>query len=311
MRHMRIWTYVDEAARSGSLRKAAEKLNITPSALQRRIRDVEEDLGTPIFERTAQGIHLTAAGEGMLRWIRGQAADLDRLKSQIEDMSGLRRGNVRICCSQALVPFFLPQEITLFRSVFPQVRFNVEVRDHAVAVRMLREFESDLAIVFRPDRSVDIQPLCVLGQRLVAIMAQDHPLAKKPGLRVRDCVGYPIALPSSDFGTRAIIDDLLARSSARLDVQLESNSFELLRNLARGGDVVTFQAEIGAPHPPQSDGLVYRPLSDKDVAHGPLVVCQLKGRTLPVAVAKFAEQLARHLDALRVEPVEGAEAATG
>ena len=56
MRHMRVWSYVDEAARLGSLRKAAEKLSITPSALQRRIQDVEEDLGTPIFERSAHGV---------------------------------------------------------------------------------------------------------------------------------------------------------------------------------------------------------------------------------------------------------------
>ncbi|NDW03661.1 LysR family transcriptional regulator [Jiella pacifica] len=302
MRHMRIWTYVDEAARLGSLRKAAEKLNITPSALQRRIRDVEEDLGTPIFERTAQGIHLTAAGEGMVRWIRGQSADLERLKSQIEDMSGLRRGNVRIACSQALVPFFLPQEISEFRSRFPQVRFSVEVQDHGVALRMLRDFESDLAIVFRPDRSPDIHPLFVLGQRLVAIMHRDHPLAEKDQLRLRDCAAYPVALPSSGFGTRAIIDDLLAGSSTRFDVQLQSNSFEMLRNLALSGEVVTFQAEIGAPREDPDDELVYRVLSDRDLAHGPLVVCQLKGRALPVAAAKFAEQMARSLEAIRSLP---------
>ncbi|MCE7027135.1 LysR family transcriptional regulator [Jiella avicenniae] len=302
MRHMRIWTYVDEAARLGSLRKAAEKLNITPSALQRRIRDVEEDLGTPIFERTAQGIHLTAAGEGMVRWIRGQSADLERLKSQIEDMSGLRRGNVRIACSQALVPFFLPQEISEFRSRFPQVRFSVEVQDHGVALRMLRDFECDLAIVFRPDRSPDIHPLFVLGQRLVAIMRRDHPLAERDQLRLRDCAAYPVALPSSGFGTRAIIDDLLAGSSTRFDVQLQSNSFEMLRNLASSGDVVTFQAEIGAPREDPDGELVYRVLSDRDLAHGPLVVCQLKGRTLPVAAAKFAEQLSRSLEAIRSTP---------
>ena len=62
MRHMRIWRYIDETARCGSLRRAAERLNITPSALQRRIQDVEEDLGTLLFERRPSGVALTAAG---------------------------------------------------------------------------------------------------------------------------------------------------------------------------------------------------------------------------------------------------------
>ncbi len=302
MRHMRIWRYVDEAARFGSLRKAAEHLNITPSALQRRIQDIEEDLGAAIFERSAQGIRLTAAGESFIRWVRAQAADLERVRSQIEDLSGMRRGHVRIACSQALVSSFLAEEISKFRSRFPLVSFEILVVAQGAALKMLSAFEADIALIFSPRRTPDFQPLMSLGQRVVAIMATDHPLAGRPTLRLRDCAPYPIALPDASFGTRNILDALLAVSSIKLSVELESNSFEMLRNLARTGGVITFQIEIGAPSPALDPGLAVIPLSDVDLAHGPLVLGQQKGRTLPVAAAKFAEQIASRLDALRRTP---------
>lgn len=299
---MRIWRYVDEAAKYGSLRKAAEQLNVTPSALQRRIQDVEEDLGAAIFERSAQGIRLTAAGESFIRWVRTQSADLERVRSHIEDLSGMRRGHVRIACSQALVNDFLPRQISEFRERFPLVSFQISVVDQASAIRMLREYETDLAIIFSPRRTPEFQPLMTLGQRVVAIVAAGHPLAAKKVVRLRDCAQYPIALPDGSFGTRAILDDLLAVSSTKLPVELESNSFEMLRNLARSGSVVTFQIEIGAPVPETDPGLVALPLSDVEMAHGPLVLGQQRGRTLPVATAKFAEQLARRLDDARMKP---------
>ncbi|WP_207461237.1 LysR family transcriptional regulator [Azospirillum sp. SYSU D00513] len=302
MRHMRIWRYVDEAARLGSLRKAAEQLNITPSALQRRIQDVEEDLGAEIFERSAQGIRLTAAGESFIRWVRAQSADLDRVRSQIEDLSGLRRGRVRIACSQALVGSFLADEISTFRERFPLVSFDIRVASQGDAMAMLADFSADIAIIFSPRRTAELQPLMTLGQQVVAIMAADHPLAGRPSLRLRDCAPFPIALPDASFGTRAILDELLAVSSVGLLIELESNSFEMLRNLARSGRVITFQIEIGAPSPIFDPGLTVIPLSDADLAHGPLVLGQQKGRTLPVAAAKFAEQIARRLDEMRRMP---------
>ena len=100
MRHLRFLRYVDEVARAGSIRKAAEQLHVTASAVNRRVMDLEEELGAPLFERRARGVRLTAAGELFVRYIREQTGDVERMKSQIEDLKGLRRGTVRIACSQ-------------------------------------------------------------------------------------------------------------------------------------------------------------------------------------------------------------------
>ena len=134
MKHLRILTYVAEVARHGAIRRAAERLNITPSALTRQIQDLEYELGTPIFERVAQGMRLNAAGELLVRHIRDQRADLERVRSQIADLSGVRRGHVALACSQAFVNHVVPDEVEAYRAQFPQVTFTVQVRDHVQAV---------------------------------------------------------------------------------------------------------------------------------------------------------------------------------
>jgi len=111
MRHLRILRYVDEVARAGSIRKAAARLNVTASAVNRRIIDLEEELGAQLLERKPRGVRLTAAGELFIRYIRQQGADVERMKSHIEDLKGLRRGAVRIACSQAVAFEFLPRAI--------------------------------------------------------------------------------------------------------------------------------------------------------------------------------------------------------
>src|SRR6266567_3317774 len=85
MKHMRILQYVDEVARTGSIRKAAERLHVTSSAVNRRIMDLEAELGASLFERWPRGVRLTAAGEIFVHYLRGQIADAERVNSQIED----------------------------------------------------------------------------------------------------------------------------------------------------------------------------------------------------------------------------------
>src|SRR3984957_15176862 len=107
MRHLRLLSHVVEVARTGSIRKAAEQLNLTPSALNRGIRDLEAEDGRPFLERRPRGVKLTTAGEMFVRYARSQMADAERMKSQVEDLRGLRRGPVLMACSQALGLAFL------------------------------------------------------------------------------------------------------------------------------------------------------------------------------------------------------------
>lgn len=291
LRHMRVWHYVEEVARAGSMRKAADRLNLTASAVQRRIHDVEQDLGMALFERTARGVRLTEAGKLFVGWIRSQSTDLDRVRSQIDDLAGLRRGNIRIACSQAVAHWFLPREIARFHAIYPFVTFEVSVHAHAVAVQAIMELDADLTLVFRPGPARELEPLFTTNQQIMAIMAADHPLANQRSVSLKDCARFPIAIFDRSFGSRQLIERLLASKSLRLPLTLESNSSELLRNFVGYGSGITFQIAIGAPDADSRSGLAIRPIRDRDLERESLVLGKLRGRALPLAVQRFAEHL--------------------
>jgi DNA-binding transcriptional LysR family regulator len=229
------------------------------------------------------------------------------MKSQIEDLKGLRRGTVRIACSQALALDFLPRQIADFRARFPLVHFDVRVLDHERAMAELADYEVDLVLVFRPPYLANFQPLMTLEQRLVALMASDHPLAGHPNLRLRDCAAYPVALPHSTIGGRQLLNEVMARTNLRLDIVAQSNSFEFLRNLARRDKVISFQIKIGTLDDDEQ-GLIARDIDDRDVPRADLVFGQLRGRNLSVPAAKFAEQITGVLRKMRAEATPSVKA---
>ncbi len=296
MRHMTPLYYIDAITRAGSIRKAAETLAITSTALNRRLLALEAELGVPIFERLPRGVRLSTAGELLIHHIRTQVSDFEKLKSQIADLAGERRGHVSIACSQALLPFFLPEQISAYRREHPAVTFGVHLRDRAAAETALVEHAADLAIVFEPVRLSEVQVLATVRQPLFAVLPADHPLAPRKTLRLRDCANWPIGLPTTSYGVRHLIDLALVRSSVTLNVVLESDNFEFLRRYPGNEGVITFQIPIGLPAHSEDEGTVTRPVDTRDVPEGLLYLCQLRGRTLPVAAAKFAARVERALD---------------
>jgi DNA-binding transcriptional LysR family regulator len=299
MKHLRIMRYVDEVARAGSIRKAADHLNVTASAVNRRIMDLEEELGAQLFERRPRGVRLTAAGEVFVSYLREQDGDVERMKSQIEDLKGMRRGTVRIACSQALALDFLPREIGEFRKRHSLVSFDVKVLDHEQAMAALASYEVDLVLVFRPPFLANFQSLMTLEQRMVAVMAVGHPLASRRTIRLRDCASYPVALPERSIGGRQLLEEVSARSRITFQIAAESNSFEMLRGLVTQANLISFQIRIGTLPEGNKFGLVARDIDDRDVPRANLVLGQLRSRNLPIPSAIFAERLVRVLEAMR------------
>lgn len=295
MNHLRFLTYVDEVARAGSIRQAADRLHIAPSAVNRRILDIEEELGTPLFERLPRGVRLTAAGELFVAYIRSRSAQLEQVRSEIEDLQGLRRGSVKLVASQALAPAFLPREVATFRATHPHVGVQVTIADHLQAIRSLRGFETDLALVFNLAADSDIERIAEIEQKLVAIMHRNHPLAGRQDLRLRDCVEYPLVLPTHDLGGRQLLEQFLVRSSIKLRPLVESNSFEFMRGYLYHEQGISFQIAIGAVT--EGDELIAREISDRGFPGGQLVLASLRGRQLPVTAHAFARQLTTALNA--------------
>ena len=295
MRHLAILRQIDAVARLGSIRKAAEHLAITPSALNRRVMAFEAELGEKIFERLPRGMRLNPAGELVLHNGRRQLAEMERVRGQIADLTGVRRGRVSIACSQALVPRFLPDQIAIYTAQHPAVIFDVTVVDHVAAERALAEFEADIALIVGPVERVETHVVMTAPQTLMAVMAADHPLAARATVRLRDCLEWPLALPQAPFAGRRLLERAAARLSRPLTPAFESNSFEQLQAIARRSHAIAFQFAVGAPPPSEAreTALASVPLDRRDVPDGVLAAAHLKGRSLPVAAARFLDQLMR------------------
>ena len=118
MRALITLKFVETVARTGSIRRAAEQLAITSTALNRRILALEEELGYPLFERLPSGVRLNTAGEVFVDFIRRQSSDFERVKSQLADLAGVRRGHINISATPEALKSFLPEQIAQYRK-FP------------------------------------------------------------------------------------------------------------------------------------------------------------------------------------------------
>ena len=295
MKYLKTFELIEAVVRAGSIRKAAEDTNLTASALNRRIQQFEQEFGWPIFERLPRGMRLNPAGELLMQHIGLQRTDLARVQSQVADLSGERRGHVSVACSQALLPYFMPEQIAIYRAAHPGVSFSVNVRDRAQAEQDLASFSSDLALVFEPVHLVDFEVLFALPQPVHAVFQHDSPLAQKSELRLRECLDYDIVLPSSAYGVSHLLELAATRRGRTLAPIVETESFDLIRHYVTCENAVGFQIPVGLSTEKQNT-IAHRPLSEKDIPVGRLLLGQMKGRSLPVASAKFGQQLVAALE---------------
>lgn len=295
MRHQQILKYIEKIARTGSLRSAAEELSITPSALNRRILGIEEELGVEIFERHPSGLRPNIAGEILLKHIRDQLADMDRVKSRIADLSGMRAGHINIATTREVVQFFLPALIKRHLIEYPAVTFSVSLHERGDAEASLVDNTNDIAIVYEPIHLTEFQVVCSVVQPIYCIMSQDHPLACKKTLKIYDCVDFPLQLPKRPQGIRQALDSRAARVGITLEPAVESNSLDLLRLMSQDSDALSFCLAINRRPELARERLVSVPLDARGASPSVLVAGHLRGRTLPVAAARFLESASKEL----------------
>lgn len=295
MRHLQVLKYIEKIARTGSLRSAAEELGITASALNRRILGIEEELGVEIFERHPAGLRPNIAGEILLKYIRDQIADMDRVKSRIADLSGMRAGHINIATTREVVQFFLPALIKQHLADFPAVTFGVNLHERGEAETSLLDNTNDIAIVFEPIHLKELQAVYSGTQQVFCIMSADHPLASKDSLKIYDCTDFPLLLPKQPEGIRQVLDAAAGKIGITLEPALESNSLDLLRLMSQDSLALSFSLAINLRPDLAKDRLVSVPLNTGGIPAGNMVAGHLRGRTLPVAAARFLETVNKTL----------------
>jgi len=214
---------------------------------------------------------------------------MDRVKSQIHDLQGERRGHVSIACSQAFMVSLLPNEILKYQNEHPNVTFSLRVCTRSSAAAELQSFNADIAMVFDPELTTDFRTLACTAQSLHVQFRRSHPLNKQGPVRLRDCLMWPQALPTKNNGIRHILEKAVAARSAELNVAIESDNFYLLRKMVQQSKMISFTLPAGLDD--ENEALLHRRIDDQDLPSAQLHIAILKNRHLPVAAAKFAEQL--------------------
>jgi DNA-binding transcriptional LysR family regulator len=287
LRPPRLLSYVDAVARYGSIRKAADALNVASSALNRQILDLETDLGAPLFERLPRGVRVTSAGEAFLVYARLVISELKAVESRIEQLRGLVRGQVSVAAAESVAGELLPSAITTFQATHPYVRFHVRIG----APGELIADQVDLILTHDVPRKKDVAIVAVARQALCAMVVPDHPLASRNELRLRDCLAFPLALADTTLAGRGLIEQVLALASFDLDPRLISNSVEAMKAFAHMNRGVCFQFRSpGKALIPPGD-MMALPLVDPPLLQARLLLATRRSRVLPVAAAAFVEQM--------------------
>jgi DNA-binding transcriptional LysR family regulator len=291
LRPPRLLVYVDAVARHGSIRKAADALNVASSALNRQILDLEVDLGTALFERLPRGVRVTAAGEVFLAYARQAISELKAVESQIEQLRGLVRGQVGVAAVESVATELLPAAIIRFQAEHPNVRFNVRIGAPEQLTAALIADQVDLILTLYPPPRKHVAIIASGEQKLCALMIRDHPLAHRLGLHLRDCLAYPLALGDASLAGRALIEQALAHASFDLDPRLVCNSVETMKAFVRMNRGICFQfRRPGDALVPPGD-MIALPLVDPPLLQAKLILATRRGRVLPIAAAGFVEQL--------------------
>lgn len=296
MRYTLPLIYFEAVAKHGSIRSAAEEISITASALNRRIISMEEELGVELFERHSTGVRLNIAGEIFIQHSRKQLADLERVRSSIADITGMRSGHVRIAASREVTRYFLPTAITAYRKEFPGVTFDVNAMNREDVEQQLIDHHADLIVVFQPTKLSEVHTLIHAQQNVHCVMSRDHPLADHETIQLTDCSQYGLLMSKRGDGVRELMENASARKGLRCDPTIESNDPAFLERIAMEGGGLSFAIPIGISQFHTKTRLTSVPMKMGEVEQGFLFVGQLRNRTLPVAAAKFVEDIRKRLE---------------
>lgn len=288
MQHEYPLVIVEKIARAGSIRGAADLLSITPSALNRRLLNLEGELDTQLFERTSNGVILNAAGEIFIAHARRQLAEMKSVRSKISDIKGVRRGRVVIAIDDnvaALASF--AREIAHYQREFSDVTFVVEPTPANDIAQTLTEYRADLAVQLHPTTNSYVSSLCAAPAQIYVVAHEGHPAFDNRPLRLHELTKFRWALPVSG-PLRNSVETSAIRQGLDFHIGLEIPA-GAAGSIMQGADTIGF--EISTSGKPSSQKLDYRALSSRDQAPMFVHLSQLKGRSLSVAAGRFAEQI--------------------
>lgn len=289
--NLNTYRYFNEVAETRSIRRAADRLHVAPSAISRQIAILERTLGSLLLERTNTGIQLTPAGLVLERYTRHMFRDLERVEESIKNMKGLRLGEVKIWVIEGLLLDFLPRAISEFNEEFPAIKFSVYSESSDRIIEAIMRDETDIGIVFNPKGRPSIEIVAQYSEPVMCLAHPAHPFVGRDSVSLAEICSQQVSLPVASFGLRQLIDQAISKQRLTPDILVSTNHLEMTKAMAMAGKTLAIAPALAARKELMEGRLAAIPISDPEFAAATSAVCVHRDRRLSYAAAEFLKRL--------------------
>ncbi len=243
--HASVLRYFVAVADAGSIRRASRRLNISASAVNRQILNIEAFFGTPLFERLPGGMRLTDAGRLVHRHSVDTLLDFDRLRGEIDAQRGIVSGRVTIATLDSLTMHFLPEAVVGFIGANPAVEIHVFTGDPAEVTQAIAQGSADIGLTFEPLFRPGLAILHDIPCAIVAIMRSDHDLAGRRSVTLEDCGAYPMVYQQNTGSMQPYFGNELESFKNAHKPVVVSNTLAFVKRLLLHGIGIAFYTRLG------------------------------------------------------------------
>ncbi len=230
-----------EIVRLKSFSKAAQTCYRTQPAISAQVRQLEQELNTPLFERFGSRISLTTAGKIFCQYAEEILDARRRAQDAINELDHSPRGELVIAANEATCIYVLPGVFSEFRTQFPNVQLSVERSYSSRIVEALMDNIADFGITQMPVPERKVQAVGIHSDEIKLAVPKGHPLAEKQSVAATELAGFPLILPK--YGTtRARLNEWFGLVEDDLQISMELDSTEMMKRFVKEGLGISFLA---------------------------------------------------------------------
>jgi DNA-binding transcriptional LysR family regulator len=286
-----------ELAGSASIRQAAQRLSLSPTAIARQIDVLEYYFHARLVDRGSGGIELTEAGRLLAERARSIVNDAETTRALIDDLRGLQRGQVTIRAAGSVVAGLLAPVLCELHVRHPGLRFHVDESRAGEILSAVSKGDADIGVtIFSPDsaRSM-ISDSYVISHAV--IVSPTHTLASLPSVSMKTLASQPIAMPDAAYGVRQSLQRNAKAAGVRLDPVFVTGSLEMQKELAARGTAVLILPPLCCRREIEAGVLVAIPLAPGSMISTSLDLYKAPDRTLSFAAQTVLDALIRTIKA--------------
>lgn len=246
---MRQLRYFIAVAQESHFTRAAELMHISQPGISAQIRQLENDLGATLLDRSGRSVRLTAVGEVVLAHAKSVLSAMDSLRQAVDELNGLVRGKLVVGMVTACTVQPLFDALSSFHLAHPGVEISLLEDDSAQLAEYVREGTVDLALIGAAHRApADLDGWQVVSEPIVAAVPHDHPLAEKDGVTLAELSAFPLVCLPEGTGIRATLDEVSAALGLTPTIALQASAPGAVLHLAERGLGVAVLSESMTAH---------------------------------------------------------------